>query len=367
MEPQERYSQRIEKVCRRLAEHFIEVKDSGIPSWPFSFAEREIFLSNFFPRELYWTLKKLEKKGLSSSEIAKLFKNPSRITHFFYTIIIPRNNLSKEQNIELIEKLCDFIEFFKKEDPFCEERKNILLSKKQIENYAPFLKKIEDEETRKTIGEINALLFQYKELIFAGIPVYGHEFHGPYKINEELMIIQDHYELKPTEIWPSTEKFPFNKIRIIETFKKGEIKIDFFSHLETSFSIPKALSKYCILADGKSLDISYLKELKEILIKIISAITQEAIPLNKEDWISKSSDLWGFYLKPCKDILKENWKIKIDINKIKAKIKIETKQFLKGRKMMMDAPDEEAKNRLVRLFLKNVYKENWRLFSNAMD
>jgi hypothetical protein len=350
------YSQKVKEVCKIIAEHIVEDKTGGVPDWPFSFAEREMYLGPFFPKELYITIKKLEKRGLSPEEIAKLFKNPSRIAHFFYTSILPSNNLTKEENVELVEKLVDFISYFRKEDIFCRNEKNIIWSKEDIRKHLPLLKKVEDDKTKKLIGEIDALLFQYNELIFGGIPAFGHEFHGPYQINDEFLIVKEHYDLQPVEIWLFAQKFPFEKITVLEIFKEGKVKFDFFNHIETSFSLPEKLSKYCILADKEEFTGS-IEEFKNKLLKIITEANNFIRNFDKEDWIKKSIEMWCYYLKPCKDILNENWRILYSFRELKKKVKESTREFMKKRGEKLESSDEKAIEGLTHMFLKKVYKE----------
>lgn len=350
------YSRKVKEACKIIAEHIVEDRAGGVPDWPFSFAAREMYLGPFFPKELYITIKKIERKGLSEEKIAHLFRNPSRIAHLFYTTILPSNNLTKEENIELVEKLVSFISYFRKGDIFCRNGKNIIWPEEKVKQYLPLLKQIENSETKKLIGQIDALLFQYNELIFGGIPAYGHEFHGPYRINDEFLIVKEHYDLKPVGIWPFVKNFPFEEIIILETFKEGEVRFDFFDHIETSFSLPEKLSQYCILVEDKKFTGS-LGELKDKLLEIMTEANDFIKNFDKEDWIKKSLEMWCYYLKPCKERLGESWRISYSFKELKKEVEEATKEFMEKRDERLEVSDEEAIEGLTQMLLKKVYRE----------
>lgn len=357
------YTNKIDQVCSTLARHII--KDGAqAPNWPYPIFEGDWYLYHSFTKELYRTINKLKSKGKTTSEIAKLFKAPSRIAQFLYSLFgFQYSGLYTKQRINLIEDLLKYISYYRK-DPFCRDGKNIILSEEEVQNIlqkyemVDLKKEKEDRELRQIIGKINAILWLYVELINVEKHPCGHEFHGPYSLgNNNFLIVREYYDLAPAEIWPFTSQLPFNKIVTLEVYEDVIIKFDFFNHTESKGSLPLGLKKFLVginTYENSIQDLSGLEDLYKTCKETISKAEIFIRKFNKKEWREKLIEVHYYYLKPHKQVLGEDWHFP---ERIFEKVETEPpnkylEQFVGLDKKMQEAPTGEVFH-IIKNILKN--------------
>jgi hypothetical protein len=356
------YSQKVKEACKIIAEHIVEDRTGGIPPWPIAFAERDLYAKEFFPKELYETVKELVEKELNDEEIARLFKNPSRLAHFLYPLVVfPIENLKPEETAWVIEKIIDYISVFRKGDIFCRDGRNIIWSESEVKDRLNEFKlvDIKEQKNKRAVGRLDTLLFSLEEMIHMGIPAYAHEYHGPYFLNGKLIIVKEHYDLKPVEIWPFIHEFPFSNITTVEIFKGGKVRFDFFDHIETSFSLPEEIEAYGIIIDGNKIsDLSVIDDLSRQCLEMINKCNELIKEFNKKDWLRKGMELYSYYLKPAKEVLGKDWRPPSSaFSLLEENSEKLFKKFIKKRGESLELSDKEAVERLQQIFLKNIYKK----------
>ena len=315
MEKKELSVNRVEKFCSVAARCILRAPP---PVWPVFILEGEWYLYQYFLRELYDTIKLMDGKGHSTEEIAKLFKNPSRITQFMYLFPgVSFTDLSVDERIGLVDSLLDYIAYYRKGDIFCEDGKNVVWSNNEVEEtlgkYELITLSEEDKNKyRESIGKINGSLFNYCEFLHLAKHPFGHEFHGPYKLSgDEVLIAREYYDLKPTLVWAFTENLPFERVLTLEIYKGVDIYFDFFNHTGSSSSLPQHLQRFFIAIDDYRNPLTKHEELEELLAninKIFENASEFTSNYTDKDWIQKLFEMHYYYLKPFKDILGLDWK-----------------------------------------------------------
>lgn len=352
---------KIEKFCSVAANCILKAPP---PVWPVFILEGEWYLYPYFLRELHTTIKLMKGKGYGTEEIAKLFKNPSRITQFMYLFPgISFSDLSVKERIELVDNLLDYIAYYRKGDIFCENGKNILWSDNEIEEiigkYELITPSNEDKNKhRELIGKINGSLFNYCEFLHLAKHPFGHEFHGPYKLSDnEVLIAREYYDLKPTLVWSFTKNLPFERVLTLEIYKGIDIYFDFFNHTGSSSSLPQHLQRFFIAIDGCGNFITKREELEKLLVninKIFVDATGFTSIYTTKDWIQKLFEMHYYYLKPFKDILGLDWKPPEKQYKF-----LETKgiseDFLKASEEIGKKPKDESIRMLKDAFYNNIF------------
>ncbi len=297
-------------------------EEPGWRVWPMPFfhpSEGNFYLAvpeRSFIVELYEHIKCLEEEGLSDKDIAKLFKKPSRIaTLTFLFEWFRHSKLSPEQRVELAIKLLRYIKCLKKEDPFCTTKRNILLSNEEVNNLIStnrFLFVRDHVNLPQLVGRLNAALFLLCETMYFLHHSIGHEFHGPYYLNNgKIILIREYYDLKNTECWDFTKKLSFNELTTIEIYKGVDIRIDFFNRMRSSQSLPHALVGVCVKQGNiNAPTLNSPEDIKSILNELLEVLKlgQESLKsLDKKGMIRKYVEVHYFIRKPLTEKLGIDW------------------------------------------------------------
>ncbi|MBD3339670.1 MAG: hypothetical protein GF353_11215 [Candidatus Lokiarchaeota archaeon] len=291
------------------------------PLWPFSIVETNWYYTKFFPKEIYHTITSLEKKGIKKEDIAKLCWGPSAISHWFYIIepafgdpeLNPFEGLSKKEGIDFIEKTIEILSIQRKGDTFCRDNKNILIDEQEIAqliNGRNFITTNKNFNITKSLRGLIMTLWHYAILIQVGHRAYSHEFHGPYCLpNDRILLIKEFFNLKPGEnannlLWNFSSGIPYKNITVLEIYDNAEIQIDMFNH----YNVSGNLREFCIFNENSTLTIDEINELISISKDVIVKGNKIIKDFSKSDWVKKLIDLKYLWLKPHKDILGLDWR-----------------------------------------------------------
>ena len=345
------------------------------PLWPFSIIETNWYYTKFFPKEIYHTIKALEEKGIGIEKIAELYWGPSAITHWFYIVeptlgdlnLNPFEGLTKEEGVEFIEKTIEILSHQRKEDIFCRDMKNILLSDdevKQILEGKRFIEAKDEPEIAKLLPDLIMTIWHYTILIQGGHRAYSQEFHGPYPLGEnKSLLIKDFFNLKPGEyinelIWDFSSEIPYDKIRILEVYDNTEIQIDMFNH----YNVAGNFVKFCVIAEDSSFSSEKIKDLAKVCDDVMSEGNRIIDKFSKPDWVKKIIDLRYLWLKPSKDILGEDWRpperIYSLVNKVSEAERVAREFENNIISLIRGIPPEKAVEKVAEVLIEKIYNAN---------
>ncbi len=247
--------------------------------WPFTVTEMGFFVGNFVIPDLWSQLKEIRSK-LDIPKIAKMFKKPSRIGNYYMIIPWVENSFTKKELRELSQTLFDCIKSMRKGDVYCSNGKNIIFTNEEINK----MKKLNNwKKELETLKKINGSLSLYLEILYPGLMSIGHEFHGPYEVDEEKYVVREYYDLNPEFL--NTE-FPFQKITIYEKISK-EPFFDFTNHVITN----EEVTEFRIECDDKG--VGNVDAFLKNLLSSIEKVSLSFYEYKKSDWLKHS--LKGFY------------------------------------------------------------------------
>jgi hypothetical protein len=364
------YSNKIIEAYKAISEFIIRGAKGQPPAWPFSISEINWYRTKFWAKEVFTILKKLERKGISLKEIAKLCYGPSSLSHWLYlpeiATIVPEvdpfEGLTKEEGVKFIEKTIDLISLQRKGDIYCRNGKNIIFSPEEVEKTLNTVDlKTPSQVEKNTLGKLNAVLWQYTILIQAGDRHCSQEFHGPYQIGRGTLFVRDYFNLKPI-CWDFCKQFPYQKLTIFEVYTDVEIKIDMFNHFQTSAPLPQKLIKFALLIDDVTEPkIISLQELFEISNKVLNEGILSVNHFTKDDWIKRMFELKFLWLKPLKELIGEKSEVPSNLYKLldrKEEAERVATQFVERvtSMSMEEVSEEDAINWLTQRFLKVIYK-----------
>lgn len=328
-------------------------QDTGAAVWPspiFHPVEGDLYTAQYLMPILYQDLLKLEKKGFSGDKMARLLKAPSRIAQLAWLIAsIGVADLTKKEKIDLTYRIVRLIAVFR-QDPFCWDGRNILWSKEEVKGCLNKVKWTEVNKTskqdayRETINRLNGLAWLFCELLYSYIHGVGHEFHGPYLLqNEQILIVREYYDFKPN-FWSFTSKLPFNKVTVFGIYGKVDISFDFFNRSKTEENLAPYLRKVAVELDDKGKFLNYrgIQQVIRHLEKISTIGVKEVGKLDRTALLKKTAETFFFIIKPIREKLGKDWLPpkglyqSIEKEDKKEIVKIILEEFEKGSKLPKD-------------------------------
>lgn len=290
-------------------------KEEYVGIWPMPAVhifEADGTVARTFTHILYDYVESLQKLGYDDKEISRLFEKPARIANYVWALKLKEiMRLTREQRVELYSRLFRFISFYRK-DIFCESGKNLLWSKKDVGNALKRdffdLSDSEDAEYyQKLAGKLNASLWSYTELLFFAPHGFGHEFHGPYRIDSKnSLIVREYYDLD-ADFWDFSKALRAKTITSFEVYRNIEIGFDFFNRTIVSKPIPSHLRKYFITIDNQALAPENLPTILEQLNETIQQGICSVAQLDKKGLLKKFVEAHFFTLKPLAEKLRRDW------------------------------------------------------------
>jgi len=240
--------------------------------------------------------KKCEEQNIPIKELAKLWPTTSSLRCQIYFFILDTRfaKIGKKERIELADFLFEMLKHRAKEDIFG-FKSNITKTK---QGAIALLKKIKPEKANpkiaRLLGKIYNSAYQYACGMYLDFYAdYPLENEGPYDVSElfgenTILVIKKFKLLKPTEIWPESEKAPANQVIIYAVYKDVEYRNDLVSvHSVYKGDIINNLIAYAVKVDDVFVySQDYLEKLNKDFEKIAleqwSTLTNLDIELQKQ-------------------------------------------------------------------------------------
>jgi hypothetical protein len=231
--------------------------------WPMpvlkSTNDASIFSEPFVAKSLYKAFKILERKGYSTKDFGKFMYWPStyaRLAFIFRSRTVWQ--LTRTQQIELINYLADSLATRYQFDPFCLKGKNILLDQQSLTALKNQLRK-RPNINPKLVSQLDARLWLYTEMLYSRWHNLGHEFHGPYCINKEELLIKEWHDLNRFRSFMG--RLPISRITCYESFTNNTVKLDLYNRLWTKKPLMQTIKQCWVEVDGKYISNQRLKKL----------------------------------------------------------------------------------------------------------
>lgn len=270
-----------------------------------------VFLGDYI-RALHHAVLSAEEKGINAREFAHLFKTPTCVFRIFVRIARAREHLTREQRMYLARRLLTAVDVLKADNHY-HKGSNRTLSHQAVAEFIKNhdFKPIGGSNIREKISRINFLLWNYAETLFWTRWSTGFDFEGPYIVNEDEgdeMIIRNGFELKPVELWPQLEKFPYKSIKI-STIYRGiqDFHIDPYGHLTHSGNIKNRIIYYHFCAETEAGEIvtstAEMNKAIEVLSEYIKTNTAIIKDFNVRERVIKQSEIEWYVLR---DLIRYN-------------------------------------------------------------
>lgn len=255
----------------------------------------------------------LKDKGHPYNYFGKLFNNPSRLMRMAHLLLkgAKLNNMPLEEQRGLILEILKIIKILKGGNIFNEDKTNIILNEHQLKSLIkniPLLKSSED--TAKLIQRLCGVLWSYSETPYFVAHDIGMEQHGLYDFESGKIMIRDFFNLKPIELWPECEKFPFKEVRIICLYnKRFKVDFDVFNNIyPNEGNSVEDLKQFYLEADNKALNLEEIDNLINISSSIIQSISEKIESMSEREIAKKYADIYWYRKRPLRDALNKDWR-----------------------------------------------------------
>jgi len=353
----QKLNEQIDKLVNIIVKSILGAKSKEEPSvltlWPLPTTQGVLYWGEEWAKKLNQVLHLIEEQGISDKDIKEYLKFPSKIVHFLWRCgdAVKNSGLTKEEKLFMIKKLFEILSIFRKENLFCENGKNMIWDKKELEIYEKNLYWFsgENKKLNQLISNFKASLYLYTELLYWAQHPLGHCFHGPYPEKQGDLLIKEYFDLKP-KVWPFSQVLNFSGGEIFEIYKKGtapRIKLEFFERgIQTTKSLKQDLKKFALRVDKKT--IKKAKEISQFLENLMEVIKKGGKviqSLNTQQMIEKHADYWFYALKPLYDLVQEDWhppkQVRDNIYKRYEELDVIWKEMAKERSKMAGLPYKE--------------------------
>lgn len=304
---------KIDKLISIQSKIILNAVDPAKFLFPIHPVEGAFFCGKDFWQSLSSVLHSLHDKGHSDEQIAEKFIGSSRLCQCFWQLdVIKHSGLEKDERVWITNKLLTYLSILRKGNTFCDGGSNTIWSEERVNESIKNLKFSKpDHIERQTVNALSAALWSYTELIYFMYHPTGHEFHGPYKVGDDKLLVKNFYDLKPAEIWSFTEKLNFGRVDIFELYEGDtDIQIDVFGRgIITPHSCKHKLKEVAVLIDGKLVDPSDIKDNLDNLSEVIAAGSKVIESSDEQALIKKFCELLFYRLRPIFELDGRDWYI----------------------------------------------------------
>lgn len=259
-------------------------------------------------------IKKLKEKNLSIEDVSNQLKYPSPLSRAFYPNLELKYKKYPAEKIKEIDVFISEITYpFYKKDIFCKNFSNILWDKEKIKKKFNsekiiWFKNLKETEANELI-KYNGYLRAITEMLFFYFDNFGHETHGPYKLDSRnILLVREWHDLKP-EYFKFSKEFPFDSIRIYEIYKLGtDIKIDISNRVFITSRTDECLLGFYFQTPEKILNLFETLSMVDKIKKTCEKGTKEITDMKPEQVLEKAALMHFYLLKPLANILGISWK-----------------------------------------------------------
>jgi len=269
----------------------------------------------------YWgdffleVIKRIEEKRLNIEGLSKKIKYPSPFTRAFYPNVELKYKGYPADKLEEIDLfVSELIYPLYKEDSFCANWTNILWDENQIKKEFNiqrliWLKDLKDLKDPREIIKYNGYLRAITEMLFFYWDNFGHEIHGPYKLESgDILLIREWHDLKPG-YFEFSKNFPFDYLRIYELYKpRTLIKIDVSNRVYIDARIDDCLLGFYFETWDKIFSFSEKQVLIEEIRDLCEMGVKEVASMKPEQIFENAAYMHFYLFKPLTDILGISWK-----------------------------------------------------------
>lgn len=286
----------------------------GKTTWPIDLNSVSHLFIGDFDKELIEDIQALQKQGLTSNEICRLFVIPQRIIRLIMPFVqgMGALGLSRDKRSEHVDYLLSLVDELKYGDPSNRDGRNIVLSPKESSvvidksRLSPA-----DARDSRQVQLLCGVLWAYTEMLFFKTHGLVREFHGPYLRpgEDRQYLVRDFVCLKPVEIWEDCGQLQYSNARIVTAYDRLDMTVDIYNHvsIQEEKSFVKSLHSFYVECDGKLLRPTEIELLCRELSEVMGAVNQSVEAMSWQSRTEKYAEIFWYSKKNLADRLGKSW------------------------------------------------------------
>ena len=223
-------------------------------------------------------------------------------------------SLTAIEKIEMMNWLAEILSPFYQKDPFALSGQNILWTEEKIKNQVFFPNKAIRSEL---MAKLDGKLWMYTEMLFSRWHNLAHEFHGPYEVGREKLLVKEWHDLRGWE-QKIFSRFPYKKIVCYEFYRHNKVRIDLHNRLLCKRPLVASLTRCFVEVDGRLLNNTQIRDIIKRMDGFILSGAKYLAGLDRTELKLANAYVEFYALKPLAAELGKNWQPPLVLlNKIK--------------------------------------------------
>lgn len=289
------------------------------------------YYSKEFLDRLWQAYEKAQEKKLAPIDLTKCFLGPLFLRQEIIGIFFFAKscNYDPRKTLKLATWYKDILVAKCTEDPYGTNSVKILTHDDvaYLMKMFPFrhIEQSEAREAAKLIHACEALSWSY---YFDWNYWQCFEAYGPYKLpNNHTLLLRAFTDFAPGEVWQHAVSFEPSTIYVYTVYKDVDVKLDFWSHVNTRDNLPQKMTKLLVLEHGRIIDnqeqLTALRQKMEVAAVMQGKRFQE---LNFEELKQKEIQTKYYTYRDLFNTLELNWRPTQEVlDKVKGKPLLEFK------------------------------------------
>ncbi len=284
---------------------------------PFDWYQFHPLLAEEWSHLLLQVIDTLKQKNIDEKQIANAvdFVSCNREHLFFELLDMKLAQLSEKDKRKILNFRWNICKQKSKDDIFA-FKSNIIRTKAEVDTLLSSLSLIKGRpDDAKLLGRLFNALYNYGPSITMDY-YFGFvtENEGPYDVSEQfgedcILVIKKFWYLKPIELFPHTQHYPYNNITMYYVYKWVRYTSDLIScHSYYEGDVINNLVAYAVEADEKFLSLNEIKEVCEVYSQAAVTSWQYLKSLDFESLKQKALEIRCYGHKKLFDLADIDWK-----------------------------------------------------------
>jgi len=288
----------------------------GKTTWPIDLNSVSHLFIGDFDKEFLEDIQALQKKGLTSNEICRLFVIPQRIIRLIMPFVqgMGALRLSRDKRAEHVHYLLSLVDELKYGDPSNRDGRNIVLSPEESSividesRLSP-----SDDQSSRLVHLLCGVLWAYTETLFFKTHGFVREFHGPYLRpgEDREYLVRDFVCLMPVELWEDCSKLRYSKARIVTAYDQLNLTVDIYNHvsIQKEKNYVNSLQSYYVECDGKLLGSWEIEQFYRELSEVMAIVNKRVESMSWKMRAEKYAEIFWYCKKNLKNRLGEDYTV----------------------------------------------------------
>ena len=288
----------------------------GKTTWPIDLNSVSHLFIGDFDKEFLEDIQALQKEGLASNEICRLFVIPQRIIRLKMPFVqgMGALGLSRDKRAEQVHYLLSLVDELKYRDPSNRDGWNIVLSPEESSVVIDQSRlSLSDTQSSRLVQLLCGVLWAFTETLFFKTHGFVREFHGPYLRpgEDRQYLVRDFVCLKPVELWEDCSKLRYSKVRVVTAYDQLDLTVDIYNHvsIQKEKNYVKSLQSYYVECDGKLLSSSEIEQFYRELTEVMAFVNKKVESMSWQMRAEKYAEIFWYSKKNLKNRLGEDWAV----------------------------------------------------------